>query len=54
MLNKIEITPKRKTDPCFRGVIYIQENTWRVHSADVYLTKDAKIDFVDTLFTSNN
>ena len=49
MLNKIEIIPKRKTDPCFRGVIYIQENTWRVHSADVYLTKDAKIDFVDTL-----
>lgn len=50
MLNKIEITPKRKTDPCFRGIIYIQENTWRVHSADVYLTKDAKIDFVDTLY----
>lgn len=50
MLNKIEIIPKRKTDPCFRGVIYIQENTWRVHSADVYLTKDAKIDFVDTLY----
>lgn len=50
MLNKIEIIPKRKTDPCFRGIIYIQENTWRVHSADVYLTKDAKIDFVDTLF----
>ncbi|MES2513873.1 MAG: DUF5686 and carboxypeptidase regulatory-like domain-containing protein [Bacteroidota bacterium] len=49
MLNKIEIIPKRKTDPCFRGIIYIQENTWRVHSADVYLTKDAKIDFVDTL-----
>lgn len=50
MINKIEITPKRKTDPCFRGIIYIQENTWRVHSADVFLTKDAKIDFVDTLY----
>lgn len=50
MLNKIEIIPKRKTDPCFRGIIYIQENTWRVHSADVFLTKDAKIDFVDTLY----
>ncbi|MBS1638224.1 MAG: carboxypeptidase-like regulatory domain-containing protein [Bacteroidetes bacterium] len=49
MINKIQITPKRKTDPCFRGIIYIQENTWRIHSADVYLTKDAKIDFVDTL-----
>lgn len=49
MINKIAIIPKRATDPCFRGVIYIQENSWRVHSVDVYLTKEAKIDFVDTL-----
>jgi len=49
MINKIEVLPKRKTDPCFHGVIYIQENTWRIHSADMFLTKDAKIDFVDTL-----
>lgn len=49
MINKIEVLPKRKTDPCFHGIIYIQENTWRIHSADMYLTKDAKIDFVDTL-----
>ena len=50
MLNKIEIIPKRKTDPCFQGIIYIQENTWRVHSADVYLTKESKINFIDTLY----
>jgi hypothetical protein len=49
MINKIEVLPKRKTDPCFHGIIYIQENTWRIHSVDMYLTKDAKIDFVDTL-----
>lgn len=49
MINKIEVTPKRKTDPCFHGIIYIMENTWRIHSIDMYLTKDAKIDFVDTL-----
>ena len=49
MINKIAIMPKRSTDPCFRGVIYIQENTWRIHSVDVYLTKEAKIDFIDTL-----
>jgi hypothetical protein len=49
MINKIEVTPKRKTDPCFHGIIYITENTWRIHSVDMYLTKDAKIDFVDTL-----
>ncbi len=49
LINKIEVMPKRKTDPCFHGIIYIMENTWRIHSADMYLTKDAKIDFVDTL-----
>lgn len=49
MINKILVTPKRNTDPCFHGIIYIQENTWRIHSCDMYLTKEAKIDFVDTL-----
>lgn len=49
MINKIAVIPKRPTDPCFKGIIYIQENTWRVHSADVYLTKENKINFVDTL-----
>ncbi|MGZ3931237.1 MAG: DUF5686 and carboxypeptidase regulatory-like domain-containing protein [Bacteroidia bacterium] len=49
MINKIQVIPKRNTDPCFHGTIYIQENSWRIHSADMYLTKEAKIDFVDTL-----
>jgi len=49
MINKIEVLPKRNTDPCFHGIIYIQENTWRIHSLNLYLTKDAKINFVDTL-----
>lgn len=49
MINKIEVLPKRNTNPCFHGIIYIQENSWRIHSLDLYLTKDAKIDFVDTL-----
>lgn len=49
MINKIEVIPKRPTDPCFKGIIYIQENTWRIHSADLFLTKEAKINFVDTL-----
>lgn len=49
MLNKIQVIPKHKTDPCFNGIIYIQENTWRIHSVDLYLTKEQKINFVDTL-----
>jgi hypothetical protein len=55
MLNKIQVIPKRATDPCFNGIIYIQENTWRVHSVDLYVTKESKIKFVDTLqFTQLN
>lgn len=47
--NKIEVTPKRKTDPCFSGTIYIQENSWRLTSLDLRLTKENKIKFIDTL-----
>ncbi len=49
MIDKIEVIPRRKSDPCFRGYIYIMENSWRIHSTELYLTKDAQIDFVDTL-----
>jgi hypothetical protein len=49
MINKIEVIPIRKSDPVFRGVIYIIEGSWRIHSLDLVLTKDAQIDFVDTL-----
>lgn len=50
LINKIQVIPRSKNGPCFRGIIYIQENTWRITSADLLLTKDAKIDFVDSLF----
>lgn len=49
LFNKIEVIPKRKTDPCFSGILYIQENSWRITGVDLKLTKDNKINFVDTL-----
>jgi len=48
-INKIKVVPKRKTDPCFSGIIYVQDSTWRLTSVDLIVTKDAKINFVDTL-----
>jgi hypothetical protein len=48
-INKIKVVPKRKTDPCFSGIIYVQDGTWRVTSVDLMLTKETKITFVDTL-----
>ncbi len=49
MINKIQVIPKRKNDPVFRGIINIMDGTWRIHSLQLMLTKDAQIDFVDTL-----
>jgi hypothetical protein len=48
-VNKIQVIPRRNSDPVFRGIIYILEDSWRLHSADLYLTKAANINFVDTL-----
>jgi hypothetical protein len=50
LINKIEVIPRRKNDPVFRGNIYIIEDLWRIHSTELYLTRDANIDFVDTLW----
>lgn len=48
-INKIKIIPKRKTDPVFSGYIYIIEDSWRIHSVDVNLTKANGIEFIDSL-----
>lgn len=48
-INKIEVTPKRKNDPVFRGVIYIADATWRLMGTDLNLTKDAGVNLIDTL-----
>ncbi len=48
-VNKIAVLPKRKNDPVYSGYIFIQDSTWRIHSTDLFLTKDAQIQFVDTL-----
>lgn len=48
-VNRIEVIPKRKSDPVFSGYVYIQDGTWRVHSFDLLLRKDAQIQFVDSI-----
>jgi hypothetical protein len=49
LINKIQVTPKRKTDPCFSGVLSIVENNWNIHSLELYLVKDNGIEYVDSL-----
>lgn len=48
-VNMIQVIPKRKSDPVFSGYIYITENSWRIHSIDLMLSKESQIDFVDSL-----
>jgi hypothetical protein len=49
LVHKIRVIPRRRTDPVFSGFIYIVEGSWRIHSVDVRLTKDAQLDYVDDL-----
>lgn len=48
-INRIRLTPKRLYEPCFIGYINIIENSWRIHSVDLTLTKTAQIELVDSL-----
>ena len=48
-INKIEVIPRRTHDPVFRGVIYIKDDSWHLVNADVYLSKDAGLNLIDTL-----
>ncbi|MEP2027037.1 MAG: DUF5686 and carboxypeptidase regulatory-like domain-containing protein [Reichenbachiella sp.] len=47
LINKIKVIPKRKNDPVFEGFIYIIEDSWRLHSIDLKLTKDHQVEFID-------
>ncbi len=35
LVNKIRVIPKRKGLPAYSGYIYIQENSWRIHSTEL-------------------
>ncbi len=50
IIYKIKLIPKRMQDPVFRGYIYIVKNSWRLHSTDLLVNKDAGVEFVDTLY----
>ncbi|SER33071.1 DUF5686 and carboxypeptidase regulatory-like domain-containing protein [Pedobacter rhizosphaerae] len=48
-ISKIQVTPKRENDPAFSGEIYIINDSWRINSVDLFLTKRSGIEFIDTL-----
>ncbi len=53
-VNKISVIPKRKNDPVFTGTIYIADSSWRIYSADLFVTKNQQLEFVDTFRVKQN
>ena len=47
-VNKINVVPKRKNDPVFRGDIYILDDVWRIYSVDLFAAKEQLMEFMDT------
>jgi hypothetical protein len=48
MIDKIRVTPRRLFEPCFAGYISIVHDEWRIHSTDLYLTRTAQLEILDT------
>ncbi|MCX6270688.1 MAG: DUF5686 and carboxypeptidase regulatory-like domain-containing protein [Bacteroidetes bacterium] len=46
---KIRVIPKRSNDPVYSGYIYIVDNDYRIHSLDLNLPREAKINFIDSM-----
>ena len=51
-INKIQVSARRTNDPVFSGTVYIADDSWRLMGTNLFLTKSAGINFVDTLHIS--
>lgn len=51
-VHKIAIEPRRRIDPAFKGVIYLQDSTWRIHSVKIFADKSSNLEFIDSLTIS--
>jgi hypothetical protein len=48
-ISRIKMQPKRKFEPLFSGYINIVEDEWRIHSLQLQLTKESRMEWIDTL-----
>jgi hypothetical protein len=48
-LSSIRVTPRRKYEPLFSGIINIVDDEWSIQSFDLILTKTSQLELVDTL-----
>jgi hypothetical protein len=54
LVNKITVIPKRSHDPVFNGTIYIASDSWRIYSADLFITRQQQMQFLDTFSIRQN
>lgn len=48
-VSRIRVTPRRKFEPLFSGIINIVEDEWRIHSVQLLLTKESQMELIDSL-----
>ncbi len=48
-ISSIRVTPRRKYEPLFSGIINIADDEWSIYSFDLILTKISQLEIMDTL-----
>ncbi len=48
-VSRIQVIPRRRYEPLFKGYINIVEDEWRIHSVQLNLTKESQMQFIDSL-----
>jgi hypothetical protein len=48
-INRIRVIPKRTYEPLFSGVINIIEDSWLIHSVDLFLSKASQLEILNTV-----
>lgn len=49
LINRIKVTPRRKFEPLFEGIIEIVDKDWNINSADLVCTKNSGLSTADSL-----
>ncbi len=49
MINRIRVSPRRKNEPLFDGIVQIIDEEWRIHSLSLSVTKEYGLDLLDTV-----
>jgi hypothetical protein len=48
-IHSIKLTPRRNNEPLFSGIINILDDTWRIHSVELTVTKNNQLEILDSL-----